>query len=199
VSAEVKHGPDRDALLELLADLADLLTRCGEGAWATRLVALATDVESAGSAAAGADVARSILALYGGMGSFSDVVLQDQDGALSQQQQFERMRSQLYDLARLDFLAERQASTTAPTSGLRVRRIDDVRTILGARREYEVARFQAGATEPDWVRRTRHPGSLLTKEGVPTTDAHDYVANADAAWTAGIGPWRSSIHPGEDT
>jgi hypothetical protein len=89
-----------DPLLDLLADLADLLAGCGQRPWATRLAALATDLESAGNGPARADVVRSVLSLYGGMGSFSDVVLQDMSGALPEQDRLDWLRDRLFEQAR---------------------------------------------------------------------------------------------------
>jgi hypothetical protein len=92
-------APD-DPLLDALVETADLLTDGEELRWATRLSALANDLESAGSGPARQDVIRAVMALYGGMGSFSDLVLQDMSGALPEQQRFDRRRSELFELAR---------------------------------------------------------------------------------------------------
>ncbi len=83
--------------------------------------------------------------------------------------------------------------TTPPERQLRVRRLPDGRGWLRKKPQYEVACFEAGAGTPSWVRQTEHPGSMLREEGVHTTDIHDYVAQADAAWQGGVGPWRSAF------
>ena len=80
---------------------------------------------------------------------------------------------------------------------LRVRRLPDERGLVRTRKQYEVGCFTPGVDTPVRVRRTDHPRSVLRDEGVHTTDIHDYVARADAAWDGGIGPWRSGF-PGED-
>lgn len=71
----------------------------------------------------------------------------------------------------------------------RVRRLPDTRSWLRTRRRYEVARVPAGADVPVWSRETRHPRSLLRREGMHPTDIHDLVANADRAWNGAVGPW----------
>ena len=80
---------------------------------------------------------------------------------------------------------------------LRVRRLPDERGWLRTRKQYEVASFQPGSDEPEWVRRTHAPGSVLRSEGVHSTDVHDYVAQADQAWDGGVGEWRSA-YPSEN-
>jgi hypothetical protein len=65
------------------------------------LAALATDLRTAGTAPAREDVVRSVLRLYGGgMGGFSDLVLQDPSGALPEQERFDQMRDRLFEHAR---------------------------------------------------------------------------------------------------
>jgi hypothetical protein len=76
---------------------------------------------------------------------------------------------------------------------LRVRRLPDARGWLRTHKQYEVASFPAGSDEPEWVRATEHPGSVLRSEGVHSTDVHDYVAQADRAWDGGTGEWRSGF------
>jgi hypothetical protein len=44
--------------------------------------------------------ARSILRMYGGMGSFGDLVLQNADGVLPEQAEFDRLRQRLFEAAR---------------------------------------------------------------------------------------------------
>lgn len=88
-------------------------------------------------------------------------------------------------------------SAAEPHPAYRVRRLPDAKTWRGARRQYEVACFHAGATEPTWVRAARHPGSVLAEAGVHTTDIPDYLASADKAWNGAVGPW-CSPYPGEN-
>jgi hypothetical protein len=89
-----------DPLRDLLLELADLLGECGERPWATRLAALAADLESAGDGRGRVDAARAVLALFGGMGSFSDLVLQDTNGVRVEQPRLDASRDRLFDLAR---------------------------------------------------------------------------------------------------
>ena len=87
-----------DPVLDALVEIADLLADGEEPRWSARVSALAGELETAGPARQ--DVIRSILAMYGGMGSFSDVVLQDMGGALPEQHRFDQRRSELFELAR---------------------------------------------------------------------------------------------------
>lgn len=91
-----------DPVLDALVEIADLLTDGEEPRWSALISSLAHELEAAGSGPARQDVIRSILALYGGMGSFSDVVLQDMSGALPEQQRFHQRRSELFELARAE-------------------------------------------------------------------------------------------------
>lgn len=75
----------------------------------------------------------------------------------------------------------------------RVRRLPDSQGWLRRRRHYEVACFEGGSDAPSWIRQAENPGSVLRDEGVHPTDIHDYVAEADAAWQGGVGPWRSAF------
>lgn len=76
--------------------------------------------------------------------------------------------------------------------GYRVRRLPDITTWRGMRRQYEVACLPAGATEPAWVRATRQPATVLRAEGVQPSDIHDYISHADQTWNGDVAPWRSS-------
>jgi hypothetical protein len=89
-----------DPVLDALVEIADLLTDGEEPTWSARISGLADELRSAGPGSGRQEVIRSILALYGGMGSFSDVVLQDMSGALPEQQRFHQRRSELFELAR---------------------------------------------------------------------------------------------------
>jgi hypothetical protein len=72
-----------------------------------------------------------------------------------------------------------------------VRRVPDVVTRWRRRRRcYEVGTFPAVGASPIQVEQTRTPEIVLRRAGQHTTDIADYVKNADAAWTAGTGPWR---------
>lgn len=89
-----------DSVEGLLASLAELLNRCDEGPWATRLGGLAADLAAAGDGPEREHVVRAVLRLYGGMGSFSDLVLQDRAAPRPEQATFDRMRTELFERAR---------------------------------------------------------------------------------------------------
>ena len=79
-----------------------------------------------------------------------------------------------------------------------MRRLPDTHGWFRTRRHYEVALFPPDSDEPVWVRATEHPGSVLTTQGVHTTDVHDYIAQADRAWDGGVGEWRSPFPSDDD-
>lgn len=63
--------------------------------------ALANAVEaSSGDDVGRQGLVREILGLFGGMGSFQDMVLQDASGVLPQQDEFDRLRTELFQQAR---------------------------------------------------------------------------------------------------
>jgi hypothetical protein len=81
---------------ELLQQLADLLEQHGEEPWATGLRRLLSEYNVDPNVAK-ADIRR----LYGGMGSFNDVILQDSNGPLrSENDELDRLRSELYSACR---------------------------------------------------------------------------------------------------
>ncbi|MFK5634232.1 DUF6966 domain-containing protein [Ornithinimicrobium sp. LYQ103] len=89
-----------DRVAELVQQLADLLGRVGEGAAARGMQALATEARSATSEADRRTVVRKTLALYRGMGSLQDLVLQNSVGVRPEQAELDALRSALFDEAR---------------------------------------------------------------------------------------------------
>lgn len=95
VTAELRPDP----LVGLLSRISEILESVGEPQWARQLRGLA--------AAAGAEdpsaqraLAADVLALFKGMGSFNDIVLQNKRGVLPEQGEFDRLRSELFEAAR---------------------------------------------------------------------------------------------------
>ena len=84
----------------LLRRLQELLVTGGEPRWAQSLGGLAAAAEGATDDADRRAVVTQVLGLYGGMGSFSDVVLQDRDGVLPEQQELQQLRTRLFEAAR---------------------------------------------------------------------------------------------------
>jgi len=88
------------SLALVLQAIADLLLDSGEARIALRLRMLATQSLDARDIDEQREVARRVLALYGGMGSFQDLVLQDDDGVRAEQAVFDRLRKRLFETAR---------------------------------------------------------------------------------------------------
>jgi hypothetical protein len=85
---------------ELLQQLTDFLERVGEGAVARGMHDLATEARSAASETDRRKVVQKVLALYRGMGSLQDLVLQDSVGVRPEQAELDALRSALFDEAR---------------------------------------------------------------------------------------------------
>jgi hypothetical protein len=94
---------DGDELSELALKLASLLAQAKEPRWSSRLSAIADAFNaSRDSHAQRKNVIRETLSLYGGMGSFQDLVLQDSRGVRPEQRDFDMYRHQLFELARAE-------------------------------------------------------------------------------------------------
>lgn len=90
-----------DRLLELLKSLALLLSNTGEARWSEMLSSIRSDLSaSRGDPDREQAAVRDILSLYGGMGSFQDLVLQDSRGVRPEQQEFDQLRNLLFEGAR---------------------------------------------------------------------------------------------------
>jgi hypothetical protein len=78
--------------------MISLLRDAGEDQWADAIRRLADRIRDAIADPACAEaIAREGMALYGGMGSIRDVVLQDSTGALPSNGDFDQHRSSLYE------------------------------------------------------------------------------------------------------
>ena len=75
---------------------ADLLRGAGEPRWADGLARLGARCRTDRPR----DVVGDVLGLYAGMGSFSDLVLQDEAGVRPEQQELDRRRDAVFELAR---------------------------------------------------------------------------------------------------
>src|SRR5512133_2364412 len=89
-----------DPLSALLVRLARLLDRAQEQRWAQSMWQLADAAAAASGTQERQEVVRRVLALYGGMGSFNDVVLQDERGVMPEQVELDELRSRLFETAR---------------------------------------------------------------------------------------------------
>lgn len=89
-----------DSLVDLLRAAAKLLAEAGEARPAQHLYELAARASGASDDEARQEVVRDVLALYGGMGSFQDLVLQDERGVRPEQPALDRLRAQLFEVAR---------------------------------------------------------------------------------------------------
>ena len=87
----------RQTILRLFDSILVLLQDANEPAWIPAIeqrIATFTAVEP--GTADYQDAIRDALNLFGGMGSFQDIVLQDQSGVLRQQQELGRLRHELF-------------------------------------------------------------------------------------------------------
>ena len=92
-----------DRLLALLLRLAELLDHAGEARTSAVLRHLADGLEGQSPGTEGRRaVVRQILRLYGGMGSFQDLVLQDAGGVRPEQRDLQSLRHQLFEEARTE-------------------------------------------------------------------------------------------------
>lgn len=89
-----------DQLVDVLDRLAQLLDRAREPRWAQSMSQLKDAAMATSGTPERQDVVRRILAFYGGMGSFNDVVLQNERGVMPEQGEFDELRSQLFEVAR---------------------------------------------------------------------------------------------------
>lgn len=77
---------------ERVQRLIDLLDQHGEESWGAALRNLISEYDSNPD-----EVKANIRRLYGGMGSFNDIVFQDKNGALGpENNELDRMRSELF-------------------------------------------------------------------------------------------------------
>jgi len=92
----VHHG-----LLAVLVDLVALLSSASQGRYSKGISSIYDALwDAQGDRAREQAVIREILSLYGGMGSFQDLVLQDAHGVRPEQDEFDRLRHRLFEEAR---------------------------------------------------------------------------------------------------
>ena len=87
-------------LESLLLAVAELLERVEETRPASTFRRLSAQLKEATDSEGRRDVARSIVAMYGGMGSFQDLVLQNAHGVLPEQADFDSLRRAIFVEAR---------------------------------------------------------------------------------------------------
>lgn len=84
-------------IVDLLEQMIAILSSTGHSDWAPALESLRDEIElSATDSAKYRNAVRSGLALYGGMGSFQDLVLQDRTGVRPEQPEFAALRGDLF-------------------------------------------------------------------------------------------------------
>lgn len=89
-----------DRLVDLLQAAASLLAEAGEVGPARRLREFAICAAQAVDNEERQDVVHGVLSLYGGIGSFQDLVLQDERGVRPEQQSLDRLRGLIFQAAR---------------------------------------------------------------------------------------------------
>jgi hypothetical protein len=87
-------------LERLLLDISALCTRVGETRTAESMDRLAHAVRAASSQSEYQRAVREVLQLFGGMGSFQDLVLQTREGVLPGQKDLDGLRAKLFQEAR---------------------------------------------------------------------------------------------------
>jgi hypothetical protein len=96
VAAELAHR----GLLAVLSDLGVVLSDANQGRYSSGLSSIHDALRDAqGDRAREQAVIRQILSLYGGMGSFQDLVLQDSNGVRPEQDEFDRLRHRVFQEA----------------------------------------------------------------------------------------------------
>jgi hypothetical protein len=90
-----------DPLLTTLNETAQLLASVGETRASNALTTIAEPLaQGSQDAEVQTTAARLVLRMYSGMGSFGDLVLQDANGVLPEQAEFDRLRQRLFEAAR---------------------------------------------------------------------------------------------------
>lgn len=91
-----------DQLLRLLATvlrLVFLLHQEGEILWSESLLRIAIRIADSGSDEQMQSVARELLSVFGGMGSFNDLVLQNERGVSPENQELDLLRAEMFKVA----------------------------------------------------------------------------------------------------
>jgi hypothetical protein len=87
----------RQAIVQLLDSIVTLLTAVGESRWAGVIDQRRSSLRAAEPGTHEYQAAvRSGLRLFGGMGSFQDLVLQDRSGVLPEQPELGRLKQELF-------------------------------------------------------------------------------------------------------
>lgn len=86
-----------ERVVPLLLEIRELVEACGQARWAGLFAHLAEDAAAAGTESEGREVLQRIGQLFGGMGSFNDLVLQDRQGVRPEQQRLDALRTALYE------------------------------------------------------------------------------------------------------
>lgn len=89
--------PLNERVVPLLQEIQELVEACGQARWAGLFAHLAGDATAAGTESERRDVLHRIGQLFGGMGSFNDLVLQDRQGVRPEQQRLDALRTDLYE------------------------------------------------------------------------------------------------------
>ena len=96
MAPKLAHG----GLLEVLSDLVVVLSDANQSRYSRAISSIHDALGDAqGDRPREQAVIRQILSLYGGMGSFQDLVLQDSNGVRPEQDEFDRLRHRLFEEA----------------------------------------------------------------------------------------------------
>jgi hypothetical protein len=94
---------NRERIIDVLGAILAVLRSASELRWTRAIEGHLAAVEGAVPETSGYQEAmRAILALFGGMGSFQDLVLQDATGVLPEQTELASLRHHLFELCRED-------------------------------------------------------------------------------------------------
>ncbi len=85
-----------EQVVPLLREIQELVAACGQERWASMFAHLAEDAAEATAGTGQREVLQRIGELYGGMGSFNDLVLQDRQGVRPEQRRLDTLRTDLY-------------------------------------------------------------------------------------------------------
>jgi hypothetical protein len=107
VDALDESGPGRsmvrdpaESLVQILDALVVVLRAADQAAWSRELESIASGLLSSADDPSRQELVRRVLHLYGGMGRFDDLVLQTPRGVRPEQDEFDRLRADLFEEAR---------------------------------------------------------------------------------------------------
>ena len=81
----------------VISELCDLLETTRDYRWKKVFSGFLDRLDEGGTALDRQSVIRQMLRLYGGMGSFNDLVLQDSHGVLPENNELDRLRHELHE------------------------------------------------------------------------------------------------------